>query len=65
MIWTFEEITAHPETGQWFYGLVWDKGLWPAEIFPGLGYVRTLPYPNLHSWRWFVSDVLSTKRRKG
>jgi hypothetical protein len=68
VVWTLDEIHAMPETGDWFFGVVADKGRHClAEVFPGTGYVPIkAPYPwwNPWSWLWLFQDVLRTERRR-
>src|SRR5512146_680606 len=66
-VWTLDEILAAPESGDWFFGVVRHEGRWAVgEIFLGLGFCPSLPYPWWHprSWWWLVQDVRSTRRRK-
>ena len=63
-VWTVEQIHAYPESGNWWYGLVRDDdGLHVAEIFPGLGYVPTLPgLRDFKNWWWLLRDIWGAAR---
>lgn len=65
MIWTIDKIHKLSEFGDeagWFYGLVWDKRLYFAEIYPGIGYAvmdkRKDFDPRIMKYSWVLKDLV-------
>lgn len=69
VVWKVDEIRALPEFGAdsgWFYGLVvFNRRVYLAEIFPGLGFVSIIFWEDLKRLRQILSDIRRYRPPKG